>query len=70
MSSRLFWIILLVISSGLFIYGLIAGEILATIVALILAIVIQKFGYEPLFSDYDQKQQEKVEKLKARKKKN
>lgn len=67
MKSKTRWTILLVIASLLFIYGLFSQNIIVTIVALVIAIIVQKMGSEVLFKDFDRKQEERLEKLKQKK---
>lgn len=67
MKSKTHWTILLVIASLLFIYGLFSQNIIVTIVALVIAIIVQKMGSEVLFKDFDRKQEERLEKLKQKK---
>jgi len=62
MKAKVLWAILLIIVAILFVYAFFVKEITLTIIALVLAILVQKFGYDTLFSDYDRKREEKLEK--------
>jgi len=59
------WYVLLFVAIVFFTLGLTTGNTIYNIVAIGIAIIIYKFGYEELFGEYNRKR--KVQKEKARK---
>ena len=64
--KKLFWITVILFDMGLLIYGFLANDWFLSLLALVLVLVIKRYGYDLLFKKYDeewdQKHQEYVEK--------
>lgn len=67
MSNKISWKIVLAFASILFVYSLLTKNIYVTIVALLIGVICEKFGYNTLFKSYDVKKTNKLKELKRRK---
>ena len=56
------WYVLLFVAILFFTLGLTTGNVIYNFIAIGIAIVIYKFGYEALFGEYNRKQKAKKEK--------
>lgn len=66
MSNKLSWSIILIFDVILFIYSLLTRNIYAAVIALLIVIICEKFGYNILFKEYDNKKINKIKELKER----
>ncbi len=55
------WLGLLFLATSLFLIGLNTGQIIFTPIAIVLALIVRKYGYTDLFGEYDAKQKAKKE---------
>ncbi len=61
MNKKFQWMLILFLTCILFLYGLATQNIIVNIVAILLAFLISKRGYNVLFAEYDEKMREKKE---------
>ncbi len=59
MKSKNIWASILIIAFGLFIYSIFTRQVLFTAISLVLGIIVQKFGSDILFKEYDEKNEQK-----------
>lgn len=55
------WFVLLFIAIALFLIGFTTGQILYSLVAIIIALIVRLFGYDSLFGEFNAEQKAKKE---------
>lgn len=60
-TKKTFWLLILLAAIVLFLMGLNSGNYVFNILAVIISLIIYRYGYESLFKDYDDSQKAKRE---------
>lgn len=65
--QKCMWICLILVAAGLFVFSLLAQNVIYGAVSLVLALICEKCGYKALFADFDLKIERKKELWRKRK---
>lgn len=64
MSNKASWSIILVFGAILFIYSILAKNIYVGMLSLFIGLICEKFGYNILFKEHDDKRMNKIKEIK------